>query len=273
MATPDLVKLVKDAQRQGAEMLLKMARRAAIKHVRKQGVRRNLFDSAEVADLAANLATSMAVADLLGRVKMRRRAKKNPLVVMFAVASSVQIAAPEDAVAYFLRLVPSLDVDAERFGEFYERQAFTLAQSINEEMTARVQDAISKAIRSGISTADATADIDAILDAGGISPTNPQYGEMVFRTNAMDAYNSGHYAEARAPDLAPSFPVWQYVGIRDGRQGKDHEPKFDRYYPAAAPFAEVRGNRPFNCRCTFRWVFIDEWDDLQKQGFRVETSW
>jgi hypothetical protein len=140
-------------------------------------------------------------------------------------------------------------------------------------LTARVQDAIEEALREHRSTADARKAIDDILDAAGVGPRRDDYATMVFRTNANDSYQQAHYEEARSPELRGTFPVWRYLGVRDGRQGKDHEPKFDRYYPAEASFADVRGPRIFNCRCSLEWVDADTWQELEGQGAKVETRW
>ena len=116
----------------------------------------------------------------------------------------------------------------------------------------------------------AVADIQDELDAAGITPRNPQYAEMVYRTNMNDSYMQGFSAEMADPGVQRTFPVWQYLGIRDGRQGEDHEPHFDRYYHASQPFAEVRGPRVFNCRCSAAPVTKFEWADLQARGARAE---
>ncbi len=93
---------------------------------------------------------------------------------------------------------------------------------------------------------------------------------MIFRTNAMDALTKGMDDERQADDMAEHFPVWRYLGIEDGRQGADHQPHFNRYYPNSASFAEVRGKRPFNCRCVPQAIGKREWSRRQAQGARVE---
>ncbi len=89
----------------------------------------------------------------------------------------------------------------------------------------------------------------------------------------MDAYNAGTQEEMQDPDVQEFFPVWQYLGIDDGRQGSDHESKFNKYYPVDATFEEVRGPRVWNCRCSQSPIDKYTWADLQKQGAKVETSW
>jgi hypothetical protein len=96
---------------------------------------------------------------------------------------------------------------------------------------------------------------------------------MVVRTNMMDAYAAGAHEERQDPEVQAYFPVWKYLGILDGRQGEDHEPKFNRYYPSTADFRDVRGPRLFNCRCASQDISYIEWERLQKQGAKVETTW
>jgi hypothetical protein len=75
-------------------------------------------------------------------------------------------------------------------------------------------------------------------------------------------------------DLVIMFAsVWEYLGIRDGRQDKDLEPKFGKFYPGSASFASVRGNRPFNGRSSLRPLSRRKLERLQQSGAVMETSW
>jgi hypothetical protein len=235
--------------------------------------------------LADALAAVNATAELLGRSRVREVATRarvwkgshnGPPDVpfsSFADAPAGIIVTPTQALDYFTSLHPELGVDPRRFGPEKRRQAFTLAESANRVLTARVHKIIAESIRGSEGAADATAKISDALTAAGVSPKNPQYAEMVFRTNAMDAFQQGVYEEGRHPDVADVFPAWEYLGIRDGRQGPDHEPHFGRLYPADAAFSDVRGDRPFNCRCSMRWVDTFELADLLRAGRRVESEW
>lgn len=241
-----------------------------------------LLSDAAVRKLAERMAAVNTTALLAGRSRVREMAERTKEVgnlTKFA-ASDVALStfadgpgvlsSPEAAAAYFGSLVPTLSLDPERLATEQRRKAFTLAASANRALTDRVQKLILAGVRDNRSTADVTADITAAMEAAGVAHRNPQYSEMVFRTNAMDSFQTGMYEEGRHPDVAELFPVWQYLGIDDARAGEDHRPKFNRYYPAAAPFAAVRGNRPFNCRCSLRWVDSFDWDELRGGGARVE---
>jgi hypothetical protein len=89
----------------------------------------------------------------------------------------------------------------------------------------------------------------------------------------MDSCTQGAVEEFQTDDMREFFPVCQDLGIRDGRQGKDHEPHFDLYDPNEASFAEVRGERVFNCRCAPNPIDKYTWAKLVAQGDKIEQSW
>lgn len=224
------------------------------------------------------LAAVNASAELLGRARVRdlqeragaTQAGDDQPFKKFADSPLSAIATPKAALDYFTSLYPSIGVDPERFPGEQRRRAFTLAADLNENVTAAIQKRLAESLATHEGTADASDAIRRALELAGVTGANPQYSEMVFRTNAMDAYQTGAYEEGTHPDVADIFPCWQYLGISDGRAGEDHKPHFGKYYPRAAKFADVRGNRPFNCRCSLRWVDQFEWDELQGKGVKTE---
>ena len=202
--------------------------------------------------------------------------------------TSLQPLAPRQAVAYFRRLVPQLNVDPELFGLAHERDAFTLVHATEQQLLEKIQDVIADVLRTGQAVSDAPRDIDRILADAGVHPRNPQYGEMVLRTNMMDALNTGTVKELQDPEVAADFPVWRYMGIDDGRQGHDHEPHFGKFFPSAVSFNAVRDSlvvrhgevvpsggkgRPFNCRCSPQPIHKTRWAELQREGAKVEAGW
>ena len=182
---------------------------------------------------------------------------------------------PEKAVDYFTGLVPTLGTDPQRFGEIMNRHAFTLAVATDTALLGKVQDLLRDRLATGVGISTAPQEINRILDDVGVGPANPQYGEMVFRTNMMDSYNQG-FQEELAASTSGSFPVWQYHAILDDRVRDEHRAHDGNYYPASVPFTTVRdsnGSNPFNCRCTFSPVYVDDWEELQRQGATVATDY
>lgn len=278
--------LLERSRREGIAVLARVAG-SAVSRLTEKGkgrgsyqVAARLFDDAERQELADALAAVTATADLLGRARIRERQQKaaaqperyseQPTSFEMFADEEIKPLPPEKAVAYFRRLVPTLGVEVTSYAPAMERKAFTLAVATEETLLQKVKQVIQQRLETGAGISTAAADIQELLDAAGVTPRSPQYSDMVFRTNAMNAYNTGATEEMQDPDVAETFPVWKYSGIRDGRQGDDHEPHFGKYYPNHVSFEEVRGPRVWNCRCTSVPVDKWEWQKLQAQGARVE---
>ena len=147
-----------------------------------------------------------------------------------------------------------------------------MAEATERSILEKVQSLILDKLVSGQGWGQAAGEIESILNAVGVTPTNPQYAQMVFRTNAMDAFNVGQEIEVTEhPEVKDFFPAFEYLGIRDGREGEDHRPKFGKYYPSSLSFQHVRGPRVWNCRCSPRYVDKYEWDDLKNRGERFSN--
>lgn len=246
----------------------------------------------EIQELADSLAAVLATAELTGRASIRWRleAKRGKLATFAEPANPspfgttpasgttaaivtrppVAILSPLNALEYFRSLVPELGIDPRIFAETMRRQAFTMAVSTDVQMLDRVKGVIDMSMATG---EGGTFEIQQILDGAGVSVRNPQYAEQIYRTNMMDAYNTGLDQEIKEPDVAEAFPIWRYDNPNDERTGEDHQPMIGNYYPNAAVFADVRGARPWNCRCGPTGIYVDDWVELQKNGAKVEESW
>lgn len=244
-----------------------------------------LFNGTERQQLIESLASTNATAYLLGQARMRERlamaargrrnfTEEPTQYAQFDEYRAVNPMAPEKAFNYFRGLYPSLSGDPQIFGELMRRQAFTLAAATEDTLLRNVQNTITEALAGDdASMLEGPRFIQQLMDNAGVSVRNPQYSEMVYRTNMMDAYNQGTDQELKDPDVQEAFPVWRYDGIDDERAGEDHRPKFGKYYPSDAAFAEVRGDRPYNCRCVPTPIYVDDWQRLLDKGEQVETSW
>jgi hypothetical protein len=303
--------LLAAAKRHGTELFATLTERAVRRILAmpasQQMQQPVLFDDDELEQLASMLGGTIATADLLGRSRVRQFVAKREaaagatggeVVGQFAdpparlgpdddpfdiFPEPIPFQPPVKAVVYFNRLIPSIGTDPYRYGALLERHAFTLAAAADMALLDKVKQAITKKVQGAIGSriagdpsaplGTATADVQDILDAAGVSSANPQYAEMLVRTNMMDAYNAGQTAEMARPEIQEFFPVWRYEGILDTRTGDDHRPKINKYYPSSAVFADVRGPRVWNCRCCATPIFRSEWAELQAKGARVESSW
>jgi Phage Mu protein F like protein len=175
---------------------------------------------------------------------------------------------PEAALAYFRRLVPSLDRDPQRYGADLRRRAFTAAEATDATLLDHLQEIIAGWIETGEPTRGAEAIAEA-LDRAGVSPANPSYSELVFRTNVADAYNTGAWEEFTDPDVAEEFPAWEYHNPADSRSRPHHAARSGNVYPNSISFNEVRGTDigdVANCRCTFLPLHKSEYQAAERAG-------
>ena len=199
----------------------------------------------------------------------------------------VEPMSPERALEWFRELVPSM-ADRPLFDpDTLRRQTFTMAEATDEVMLARVQGKIAEFIESGMDRQGLVDSIEEIMDAAGVTPANSGYSEMVARTNFRSIMAEAEQAEMADPEMQDIFPVWQYLGVEDSRQGADHEVHFNKYWPVSVAFSEVRDSmkvgpkgevvragpgegRPFSCRCDALRLTKWQWAELQAQGAKLE---
>jgi hypothetical protein len=284
--------LLESTKAAGVRLLAAVASAALARLLRDGGAdavrrARRLLNDPEREALAAGFAAALATGELLGRARVRLRARQAEQRHAAGGASAfseeptdfhvftggLRPMPPKRALEYFRSLVPTLDVKAGPFVAGVRGRAFTVAGITEESLLARIKDVVAGRLETGQALGTAPAEIRAVLEEAGLAGNNVARSEMIFRTSTMDAYNTGSTEEMRHPDVAETFPAWRYLGIADGRQGADHAPHFDKLYPNRATFAAVRGGRIFNCRCSSQPVSKYELPDLLAAGRRVETSW
>ena len=237
-----------------------------------------LFSDEELSEIASGLGRVVATADLLGRARIQKHAEladARATRTDFAesddddpfhdFAEPIPPLSPDRAIEYVRQRVPHVDPGPDRYGRRLDRHAITLAIASDEVLLDKIKKAVVDELEGG---GDATPDIASILDAAGVSHNRPQFPELIARTNAMLAYNQGSTDEMASPEMQERFPAFEYSGILDSRTGDDHRPKIGKYYPSSVQFTEVRGERVYNCRCSFRPIHRS-----QMHGINVETSW
>jgi hypothetical protein len=271
---------------QGGQTLRTLARKAVARllanptmaGVRQHGQR--LFSDDELLLLAEELATIRTTASLLARSvvaekgeKARRAGvKESRAETGHLLEGLLTPLVPEEALSFFRSLLPLLGLDP-HFLPNQRRTAFHLAVATDTELLSAVQDAIASRIESG-EVGSGPAAIDAILDAAGVSAANPQYSDMVFRTNYISSANQGYHDQLKAE--IDVMPVWRYSNPSDSRSRPTHAERNGRYYPSTVTIDQIRGadiSEVANCRCLP--VGIDKWSwaDLKAAGARVEPGY
>lgn len=288
--TDNAIRLSQATQQNGVEVVAKITEEAVARLTRLANPLQasSLFTAEERQQLADALASTLATSDLLGRSRIHLRAdqvrRRGPGFKFSEPTSfqkfdddqspdAVKVSAlpPSRALAYFATLIPTLTVSP-TYTSTIANNAFTLAGVTETNILQRVKDVIQGRLESGQALRAAPTEIQRILDDAGVSVRNPNYSEMVFRTNMISSYNQGAQDAMRDPDVAELFPVWQYHGIRDGRQRLQHQAHFGRFFPTNVDFVTVRDHfyegepSPWNCRCTSSPVSKWEWKRLQERG-------
>jgi hypothetical protein len=287
--------LLAKSKRHGQEVL-DAALRSAVHRMAEKPDRalksKMLFNDRETTEVAHAFAAINSMAELLGRARMHERLRQQESFgecfseayptdfSRFDEVSHLRPRAPRQALEYFKGLIPQLGIDPHTFAEGQQRHAFTLAGFTDETLLQRIQNIIRQKIQYGRNVHQAFKDVDEIVHEAGVTPNNPSRAEMIVRTNMMDAYNEGWSQEQAEPDMAEAFPVWRYSGIADGRERQgplpkkpDHHQHFGKYFNAATLFGDVRGRdigNAANCRCTGIGIAASEWNELQRNGAKVE---
>ena len=278
--------LLENSKREGAARIAEIARPAVERALRNPAkfLRSDKFlDDSELADLADVMADVTGTADLLGRSRMRRRLdqaerggdkfSEDDATDFSCFDEGIKPLPPSRALAYFRGLVPGLVANAEAWSEGQHQRGFMLAVTSDLELLKKVKEAIRSALESGAGYRSGTKAVDKIMDDAGISPRNPQYGEMVTRSAMANSYNEGWDSELKEPDVQEAFPVWRYANPNDNRSRPTHAARNGKYYSSAVSFADVRGRGIedyANDRCTGIPVWRGTWQKLQRNGNRIE---
>jgi SPP1 gp7 family putative phage head morphogenesis protein len=168
-----------------------------------------------------------------------------------------------------------------------QRRAFTVAGNLSTQMLAVLQHELVRQIEAGTSLAEFDKAITARLNDAGFLPTTNAKGilqashtETVFRTNTLNAYNTGRVRQASQPNVARVFPTWEIRTARDKRVRDSHKALNGKRLLASDPF--WRNNYPpfdYNCRCRVvsrrsitNVVAGDELTSPTPQGFTSGTA-
>lgn len=251
-------------------------------------VARELFTPDEREKLAYSMAATLGTGELLGRSTVRLKARHARLgrLRVYAepaddtgyrgdqyIPAGIRLFTPKAALEYFQGLAPELGIDPRRWETDLERQAFTVTQATEQGVLNRLRDIVISGMMEG--TPGGAQSIRGILDQAGMLPSNPQYSDMVYRTNVLDAHAVGHDREMQDPDMQETFPAWLYSSVIDKNSRPEHARRNDRMYICTLPFVLVRGttaNDVCNCRCLP--IDLDRWDveDRLAAGQRLYTS-
>jgi len=158
----------------------------------------------------------------------------------------------KDAIGWFKGLNIVTRSTYDRLDAAAKRRSFTISGLLNNMMLQKSKDELETQVREGGQLRDFRKFMSGRLESAGFTPANPSHIETIYRTNVLNAYNSGRYAQATQPSIARLRPYWQIRTVNDGppRQRKTHQDVHlwtlranDSFWKSAyPPFG-------FNCRC------------------------
>ena len=159
----------------------------------------------------------------------------------------------EDAIRAFLKREPVTRETFDSMEKAAQRRAFTVAKAATEAMVETVQLELARQVAKGADLADFGKAAAKRLEAAGWTPANPSHLATVFRTNVLGSYGGGRAQQMTQPAVIELRPFWEVLGIRDGRQRKNHEQLFGVVLRATDPFwLEAFPPFGYNCRCRCR---------------------
>lgn len=151
-----------------------------------------------------------------------------------------------------------------------KRRAFTVAGMASQQMLETARDEIAKQIEKGASLRDFRKAVADRLESAGWTPANSSHVENIFRTNVMNAYNSGRHAEMTQPDVIAIWRYWQVLGVGDARTRPSHKRVHGWVFRADDPgWHKCSCPFGFMCRCRVRAMTQKQIDKL---GLQVH-SW
>ena len=134
--------------------------------------------------------------------------------------------------------------------EFFRNYALRVAHVEEQALLDLMKERLTKALSEGTTFVDFQDGLEEIFKAHGVTPLNPSHLNTVFSQNLSTAYEAGHYIQARRPELAEAFPLYQYNTMQDlevrpshramdGYTASRNDPIWDIWWPPAG----------FGCRC------------------------
>ena len=158
----------------------------------------------------------------------------------------------KDAIGWFKGLSIVTRSAFDRLDAAAKRRSFTISGLLNNMMLQKAKDELETQVREGGQLRDFRKFMTERMESAGFTPANPSHVETIYRTNVLNAYNSGRHAQATQPSILRMRPYWQIRTVNDGppRQRKTHQNVHlwtlradDSFWKTAyPPFG-------FNCRC------------------------
>ncbi len=153
-----------------------------------------------------------------------------------------------------------------------KRRAFTIANVHNQRQLELAKEELKRALEKGVQLRDFSAQLNDRFALAGMTTLNPSHVETVYRTNVVNAYNSGRHAQMTQPAMLRARPYWRISTVNDGppRQRATHQ-AVHNWVIRADDTIWTRAFPPFgfNCRCRVGSV---SQADVDNKGLAVRSG-
>ena len=177
-----------------------------------------------------------------------------------------------EAIRWFQRLNVVTRATFNQLDAAAKRRAFTVANIHNQRQLEIAKAELTRQMQTGASLAGFSEALSERFTSAGMTVLNPSHVETVYRTNVVNAYNSGRHTHMTQPSVLRTHGFWQIRTVNDGppRQRNTHRAVHGWVLSASdSVWQRVFPPFGFNCRC--RVVSLSNLD-VERKGLRVRTG-
>lgn len=171
-------------------------------------------------DIAATLYAAAVQADLGGQLFVRtvEVPESMPGRALDARPTPPFLAMPfDEAVEAFMARGVMTPEQFRLLSDAARTRAFTATSLATDALRDRAYQLLTQTLRDGGTVQDFASALRAEEVSLGITPSDPQYLENVFRTNTGAAYSAGRYRQITSPIVAAARPLVEYRNPLDTR--------------------------------------------------------
>jgi SPP1 gp7 family putative phage head morphogenesis protein len=233
----------------------------------------NTREHAAQARLGDLLAHHLAASNLLGRLHIAKVALKKtgrPVRLVTALnhtrnfaednsdsqGSTLSVGFSFDvpntgAIDYLRNLTPVTRHVFDGLLNQYRNDAFTVAGASDQNLIAKIRDALSDVLAKGGTPASFRKEVDELCTEAGVEKLAAFELDTIFQTNIGKAYSAGRLEQLQEPGLMEALPYWQYWTAGDLRVRPAHT-ALDGFCARAVDPVWLRIYPPngYNCRCS-----------------------
>ena len=133
--------------------------------------------------------------------------------------------------------------------DFMKQKSFYLAEVNDNWLITKLYEEIDKAISRGLTLNEFIENADSFFDRQGVERIHPYRLETLFRTEILNAYRVGRYAQMTNPAVKKVYGYWKYQAVMDSGTRPEHASRNGTTLSQDDPWWTSNYPGGFNCRC------------------------